>query len=115
MTQYIEQQKQSIDIWTSASIPLELEINVFVFLFSISFDANYCCVTEIFVFAKTQQSTFDLDVNSAYYVAKTRSMREDPNPELDVSEKFYSVSSTVLCTPSCYFYSYVQLFDAMFT
>ncbi|KAI3866031.1 hypothetical protein MKX03_024730 [Papaver bracteatum] len=31
----------------------------------------------------------NLDVNSAYYDPKTRSMREDPNPESDPNEKFY--------------------------
>ncbi|KAI3977469.1 hypothetical protein MKX01_000382 [Papaver californicum] len=31
----------------------------------------------------------NLDVNSAYYDPKTRSMREDPNPDSDPNEKFY--------------------------
>ena len=34
----------------------------------------------------------NLDVNSAYYDPKTRSMREDPLPDADPNEKFYGVS-----------------------
>ncbi|PWA75941.1 pre-mRNA splicing Prp18-interacting factor [Artemisia annua] len=33
---------------------------------------------------------FNLDVNSAYYDPKTRSMREDPLPDMDPNEKFYA-------------------------
>lgn len=33
----------------------------------------------------------NLDVNSAHYDPKTRSMREDPLPDADPSEKFYGV------------------------
>lgn len=35
----------------------------------------------------------NLDVNSAYYDPKTRSMREDPLPDADPNEKFYGVLS----------------------
>ena len=35
----------------------------------------------------------NLDVNSAYYDPKTRSMREDPLPDADPNEKFYLVSA----------------------
>lgn len=35
----------------------------------------------------------NLDVNSAYYDPKTRSMREDPLPDADPNEKFYGVSA----------------------
>lgn len=34
----------------------------------------------------------NLDVNSAYYDPKIHSMREDPLPNADPSEKFYGVS-----------------------
>lgn len=34
----------------------------------------------------------NLDVKSAYYDPKTRSMREDPLPDADPNEKFYGVS-----------------------
>ena len=34
----------------------------------------------------------NLDVNSAHYDPKTRSMREDPLPDMDTNEKFYAVS-----------------------
>ncbi|KAK4366083.1 hypothetical protein RND71_013963 [Anisodus tanguticus] len=33
------------------------------------------------------------DVNSAHYDPKTRSMREDPLPDMDPNEKFYAVSA----------------------
>nr|GFB92705.1 pre-mRNA-splicing factor SLU7-like [Tanacetum cinerariifolium] len=33
---------------------------------------------------------FNLDVNSAYYDLKTRSMCEDPLPDMDLNEKFYA-------------------------
>ncbi|CAM6083739.1 unnamed protein product [Calypogeia fissa] len=38
----------------------------------------------------TAKYLLNLDVNSAYYDPKTRSMREDPLPETDPNEKFYS-------------------------
>ena len=34
----------------------------------------------------------NLDTNSAHYDPKTRSMREDPRPDVDPNEKFYGVS-----------------------
>ncbi|CAI5986210.1 unnamed protein product [Closterium sp. NIES-64] len=37
----------------------------------------------------TAKYLLNLDVNSAYYDPKTRSMREDPNPGCDADEKFY--------------------------
>ncbi|KAI3877666.1 hypothetical protein MKW98_020147 [Papaver atlanticum] len=37
----------------------------------------------------TAKYLYNLDVNSAYYDPKTRSMREDPNPDSDPNEKFY--------------------------
>jgi pre-mRNA-processing factor SLU7 len=33
------------------------------------------------------------DVNSAYYDPKTRSMREDPLPDVDPNDNFYVVSN----------------------
>lgn len=41
----------------------------------------------------TAKYLLNLDVNSAYYDPKTRSMREDPLPDRDPNEKFYGVSS----------------------
>ncbi|KAJ3690122.1 hypothetical protein LUZ61_019286 [Rhynchospora tenuis] len=38
----------------------------------------------------TAKYLLNLDVNSAYYDPKTRSMREDPMPDMDPNEKFYS-------------------------
>lgn len=40
----------------------------------------------------TAKYLLNLDVNSAYYDPKTRSMREDPLPDMDPNEKFYMVS-----------------------
>ncbi|XP_057958788.1 pre-mRNA-splicing factor SLU7-A-like [Malania oleifera] len=37
----------------------------------------------------TAKYLLNLDVNSAYYDPKTRSMREDPIPDMDPNEKFY--------------------------
>lgn len=37
----------------------------------------------------TAKYLLNLDVNSAYYDPKTRSMREDPLPDADPNEKFY--------------------------
>ncbi|CAI5971567.1 unnamed protein product [Closterium sp. NIES-65] len=37
----------------------------------------------------TAKYLLNLDVDSAYYDPKTRSMREDPNPEGDAKDKFY--------------------------
>ncbi|KAF8648293.1 hypothetical protein HU200_064872 [Digitaria exilis] len=37
----------------------------------------------------TAKYLLNLDVNSAYYDPKTRSMREDPLPDMDPNEKFY--------------------------
>ncbi|CAN0841330.1 Pre-mRNA-splicing factor SLU7-A [Linum grandiflorum] len=37
----------------------------------------------------TAKYLLNLDVNSAYYDPKTRSMREDPLPDADPTEKFY--------------------------
>lgn len=42
----------------------------------------------------TAKYLLNLDVNSAYYDPKTRSMREDPLPDMDPNEKFYAVSIT---------------------
>ncbi|MBA0797647.1 hypothetical protein Gohar_008322 [Gossypium harknessii] len=39
----------------------------------------------------TAKYLLNLDVNSAYYDPKTRSMREDPLPDADPNEKFYEV------------------------
>ena len=41
----------------------------------------------------TAKYLLNLDVNSAYYDPKTRSMREDPLPDADANEKFYCVCS----------------------
>lgn len=38
----------------------------------------------------TAKYLLNLDVNSAYYDPKTRSMREDPLPDVDPNEKFYA-------------------------
>jgi len=40
----------------------------------------------------TAKYLLNLDVNSAHYDPKTRSMREDPLPDADPNEKFYLVS-----------------------
>jgi len=40
----------------------------------------------------TAKYLLNLDVDSAYYDPKTRSMREDPLPDADPNEKFYAVS-----------------------
>lgn len=40
----------------------------------------------------TTKYLLNLDVNSSHYDPKTRSMREDPNPDTDPNEKFYGVS-----------------------
>lgn len=40
----------------------------------------------------TAKYLLNLDVNSAHYDPKTRSMREDPLPDMDPNEKFYAVS-----------------------
>jgi pre-mRNA-processing factor SLU7 len=40
----------------------------------------------------TAKYLLNLDVNSAYYDPKTRSMREDPLPDADPNDKFYVVS-----------------------
>lgn len=40
----------------------------------------------------TAKYLLNLDVNSAHYDPKTRSMREDPLPDTDPNEKFYTVS-----------------------
>jgi len=40
----------------------------------------------------TAKYLLNLDVNSAHYDPKTRSMREDPLPDSDPNEKFYEVS-----------------------
>ena len=39
----------------------------------------------------TAKYLLNLEVNSAYYDPKTRSMREDPLPDVDPNEKFYEV------------------------
>ena len=39
----------------------------------------------------TAKYLLNLDVDSAYYDPKTRSMREDPLPDSDPNEKFYEV------------------------
>eukprot|EP00245_Coleochaete_scutata_P011445 TRINITY_DN4243_c0_g2_i1.p1 TRINITY_DN4243_c0_g2~~TRINITY_DN4243_c0_g2_i1.p1 ORF type:complete len:538 (-),score=159.09 TRINITY_DN4243_c0_g2_i1:237-1850(-) len=38
----------------------------------------------------TAKYLLNLDVNSAYYDPKTRSMREDPNPNVDANDKFFA-------------------------
>nr|GEX31677.1 pre-mRNA-splicing factor SLU7-like [Tanacetum cinerariifolium] len=38
----------------------------------------------------TAKYLLNLDVNSAHYDPKTRSMREDPLPDMDLNEKFYA-------------------------
>jgi pre-mRNA-processing factor SLU7 len=42
----------------------------------------------------TAKYLLNLDVNSAYYDPKTRSMREDPLPDSNPNEKFYEVFSS---------------------
>lgn len=42
----------------------------------------------------TAKYLLNLDVNSAHYDPKTRSMREDPLPDADPNEKFYAVSGS---------------------
>lgn len=44
----------------------------------------------------TAKYLLNLDVNSAYYDPKTRSMREDPLPDSDPNEKFYEVCMCVV-------------------
>ncbi|OAE20632.1 hypothetical protein AXG93_154s1060 [Marchantia polymorpha subsp. ruderalis] len=44
----------------------------------------------------TAKYLLNLDVNSAYYDPKTRSMREDPLPETDPNEKFYAIKKEKL-------------------
>lgn len=44
----------------------------------------------------TAKYLLNLDVNSAHYDPKTRSMREDPLPDADPNEKFYGVSGELL-------------------
>lgn len=41
----------------------------------------------------TAKYLLNLDVDSAHYDPKTRSMREDPLPDADPNEKFYGVSA----------------------
>jgi hypothetical protein len=48
----------------------------------------------------TAKYLLNLDVNSAYYDPKTRSMREDPLPDADPNDKFYVVS--VRAHTSCF-------------
>ena len=43
----------------------------------------------------TAKYLLNLDVNSAHYDPKTRSMREDPLPDADPNEKFYAVSDSI--------------------
>ena len=43
----------------------------------------------------TAKYLLDLDVNSAHYDPKSRSMREDPMPDADPSDQFYGVSSMI--------------------
>lgn len=43
----------------------------------------------------TAKYLLNLDVNSAYYDPKTRSMREDPLPDSDPNEKFYEVCQSL--------------------
>lgn len=40
----------------------------------------------------TAKYLLNLDLNSAYYHPKTRSMRQDPLPDVDPNHKFYAVS-----------------------
>ena len=40
----------------------------------------------------TAKYLLNLDVNSAYYDPKPRSMREDPLPDADPNDKFYVVN-----------------------
>lgn len=42
----------------------------------------------------TAKYLLNLDVNSAHYDPKTRSMREDPLPDADPNEKFYAVGGS---------------------
>lgn len=46
----------------------------------------------------TAKYLLNLDVNSAHYDPKTRSMREDPLPDADPNEKFYGVSNLKIWT-----------------
>ncbi|RZC81075.1 hypothetical protein C5167_043652 [Papaver somniferum] len=48
-----------------------------------------CTVRNLRIREDTAKYLYNLDVNSAYYDPKTRSMREDPNPDSDPNEKFY--------------------------
>ncbi|KAF9667670.1 hypothetical protein SADUNF_Sadunf15G0047800 [Salix dunnii] len=38
------------------------------------------------------ENLLNLDVNSAHYDSKTRSMREDPLPDPDPNQKFYGIT-----------------------
>ncbi|XAR56547.1 hypothetical protein NMG60_11037079 [Bertholletia excelsa] len=47
-------------------------------------------VRNLRIWEDTAKYLLNLDVNSAYYDPKTRSMREDPLPDMDPNEKFYA-------------------------
>lgn len=54
--------------------------------------AKPCC-RNLRIREDTAKYLLNLDVNSAHYDPKTRSMREDPLPDADPNEKFYGVST----------------------
>jgi pre-mRNA-processing factor SLU7 len=57
------------------------------------FYSNSFCFRNLRIREDTAKYLLNLDVNSAYYDPKTRSMREDPLPDADPNEKFYVVSA----------------------
>jgi hypothetical protein len=57
-------------------------------------DGNFFCLhRNLRIREDTAKYLLNLDVNSAYYDPKTRSMREDPLPDADPNDKFYVVSN----------------------
>lgn len=58
------------------------------------FDFNFSWLRNLRIREDTAKYLLNLDVNSAYYDPKTRSMREDPLPDADPNEKFYGVSAS---------------------
>jgi len=54
---------------------------------------TFCLHRNLRIREDTAKYLLNLDVNSAYYDPKTRSMREDPLPDADPNDKFYVVSN----------------------
>lgn len=62
----------------------------------------------------TAKYLLNLDVNSAHYDPKTRSMREDPLPDMDPNEKFYAVSALLVHQIVLIFMVYVVFTQSSF-